>query len=257
MTASIELIKKLRDATGVSMTACKSALDETNGDFEAAIDVLRKKGEAKAVDRAARGTSQGAVFVKAGNGKAAMVLLGCETDFVARGDDYLALGSSIVEKLLGGAIKASDKDLSEVKDAVLRLGENIQLSNMILVEGDVIGEYVHSNKKIGVLVVLSGGSVDLARDIAMHVAATNPAVLTPEEISTDLVEHEKSIWSEQLKSEGKPAEIVEKIMLGKEKKFREENALLKQAFVKNPEQTVEQLLKDAGATVKTFVRFAV
>lgn len=257
MTASIELIKKLRDATGVSMTACKSALEETNGDFETAIDVLRKKGEAKAVDRAARGTSQGAVFVKVVGKKAGMVLLGCETDFVARGDDYLALGSSIVEKLLNDTIKADDRDLAEVKDAVLRLGENIQLSNMVLVEGDVIGDYVHSNKKIGVLVVLAGGTVELARDVAMHVAATNPAVLSPEEIAPELVEREKSIWSEQLKSEGKPAEIVEKIMLGKEKKYREENALLKQAFVKNPDQTVEQLLKDAGATVKTFVRFTV
>lgn len=257
MTVSIEVIKKLRDATGVSMTACKSALEETNGDFENAIDVLRKKGEAKAVDRAARGTSQGAVFVKVVGKKAGMVLLGCETDFVARGDDYLALGSSIVEKLLNDTIKADDRDLAEVKDAVLRLGENIQLSNMVLVEGDVIGDYVHSNKKIGVLVVLAGGTVDLARDVAMHVAATNPAVLSPEEISPELVEREKSIWSEQLKSEGKPAEIVEKIMLGKEKKYREENALLKQAFVKNPDQTVEQLLKDAGASVKTFVRFAV
>lgn len=257
MSISIELIKKLRDMTGVSMTACKSALEETNGDFETAIDVLRKKGEAKAIDRAARGTSQGAVFVKVVPGKAGMVLLGCETDFVARGDDYLALGASIVEKLLIDSIKADDRDLAEVKNAVLRLGENIQLLNMVLVEGDVIGDYVHSNKKIGVLVVLAGGSVELARDVAMHVAATNPAVLSPEEISPALVEREKSIWSEQLKSEGKPAEIVEKIMLGKEKKYREENALLKQSFVKNPEQTVEQLLQAAGATVKTFVRFAV
>lgn len=257
MTVSIEVIKKLRDATGVSMTACKSALEEANGDFENAIDVLRKKGEAKAIDRAARGTSQGAVFIKTGSSKGAMVLIGCETDFVARGDDYLTLGNTIVEKLFDGSIKAEDRDLPEIKDAGLRLGENIQLANMSLVEGDVIGDYVHSNKKIGVLVSMTGGTVELARDVAMHIAATNPAVLSPEQISPELVEREKSIWSEQLKSEGKPAEIVEKIMLGKEKKYREENALLKQAFVKNPDQTIEQLLKDAGATVKTFVRFAV
>lgn len=257
MAISIELIKKLRDMTGVSMTACKSALEEANGDFEASIDILRKKGEAKAIDRAARGTSQGAVFVKTGSNKAAMVLIGCETDFVARGDDYLVLGAAIVEKLFDGAIKPEDRDLAEIKDAGLRLGENIQLLNMSLVEGDVIGEYVHSNKKIGVLVSLTGGTVELARDVAMHVAATNPAVLSPDQISPELIAREKSIWAEQLKSEGKPAEIVEKIMLGKEKKFREENALLKQSFVKNPDQTVEQLLADAGASVKTFVRFAV
>jgi len=257
MAISIELIKKLREATGVSMTACKAALEESNSDFEAAIDVLRKKGEAKAIDRAARGTSQGAVFVKVDGKKAGMLLLGCETDFVARGDDYIALGNAIVEKLVNGSVKTEDREISEVKDAVLKLGENIQVSNMALVEGDVIGDYVHSNKKIGVLVSLIGGTVELARDVAMHVAATNPAVVSPEEISADLVVHEKSIWSEQLKAEGKPADIVEKIMIGKEKKFREENALVKQAFVKNPDQTIEQLLKDAGATIKTFVRFAV
>ena len=257
MTISIELIKKLRETTGVSMTACKTALEEATGDFEKAIDLLRKKGEAKAIDRAARSTSQGAVFVKVGAKKAGMVLIGCETDFVARGDDYLALGAAIVEKLFDGSIKPEDRDLPEIKNAVLKLGENIQLANMALVEGDVIGDYVHSNKKIGVLVVLNGGTVEVARDVAMHVAATAPAVLSPDQIAPELVEREKSIWAEQLKSEGKPAEIVEKIMLGKEKKFREENALLKQAFVKNPDQTVEQLLKDAGASVKTFVRFAI
>ncbi len=257
MAISIELIKKLRETTGVSMTACKSALEEANGDFEASIDLLRKKGEAKAIDRASRGTSQGAVFIKTGAGKAAMVLLGCETDFVARGEDYLALGAAVSEKLFNGSIKPEDRDLAEIKDAGLRLGENIQLADMSLVEGDVIGDYVHSNRKIGVLVALTGGTVELARDVAMHVAATNPAVLSPDEVTPESVEREKSIWSEQLKSEGKPAEIVEKIMIGKEKKFREENALLKQPFVKNPDQTVEELLKDAGASVKTFVRFSI
>lgn len=257
MSISIELIKKLRESTGVSMTACKSALEETNGDFELAIDVLRKKGEAKAADRAGRSTSQGAVFVKSAGSKTAMLELDCETDFVARGDDFLGAGSVLVDKLLSGAIKAEDRDLPEIKDVALKLGEKIQIGNMIVVEGEVVGEYVHSNKKIGVLVVLNGGSKELARDIAMHVAATNPAVLSPDQVTKDLVDHEKSIWAEQLKNEGKPAEIVEKIMIGKEKKFREENALLKQAFVKNPEITVEQLLKEANATVKSFTRFSI
>lgn len=257
MSISIELIKKLRESTGVSMTACKSALEETNGDFTLAIDALRKKGEAKAADRAERSTSQGAVFVKSSGPKTAMVELDCETDFVARGDDFLSAGSVLVDKLLSGDIKVEDRNLPEVKDLALKLGEKIQIGNMIVVEGDVVGEYVHSNKKIGVLVVLDGGSKELARDIAMHVAATNPAVLSPDQVTKDLVDHEKSIWAEQLKNEGKPAEIVEKIMLGKEKKFREENALLKQVFVKNPEITVEQLLKEADAGVKSFTRFSI
>lgn len=239
------------------MMACKSALQETNGDFEKAIDLLRKKGEAKAADRAARSTAQGAVVVKSAENKTAMVELQCETDFVARGEDFLKLAEILADKLLNGEIKPEDRDISEVKDEVLRLGENIQIGNMSLVEGSTVGDYVHSNKKIGVLVSLNGGNKELARDIAMHVAATNPKVLSPENIEQSLIDREKSIWSEQLKVEGKPAGIIEKIMMGKEKKFREENALLKQAFVKDPEKTIEQLLKSADAMVKDFVRFGI
>lgn len=255
MTVSIDQIKQLRETTGVSMMACKTALEETNGDFEKAIDLLRKKGEAKASDRAARSTAQGAVVVKSDGKKTAMVQLQCETDFVARGEDFLALVSKLADKLLKGEIKVSDRDVPEVKDAMLKLGENVQIGNMCLVEGGNVGDYVHSNKKIGVLVSLEGGTKELARDIAMHVAATNPRVLSPEQVEQALIDREKSIWSEQLKNEGKPAEIIEKIMLGKEKKFREENALLKQAFVKDSEKMIEDLLKAGSATVKEFVRF--
>lgn len=257
MAVSIDQIKKLRELTGVSMMACKTALEETNGDEEAAIDLLRKKGEAKAADRAQRSTAQGAVVVRSDGNKTAMVELQCETDFVARGDDFLKLAENLANKLLRGEIKPEDRDIPEVKDAILKLGENLQIGNMTLVEGENIGDYVHSNRKIGVLVNVKGGNKELARDIAMHVAATNPRVLSPENIEQALVDREKSIWTEQLKAEGKPADIVEKIMAGKEKKFREENALLKQAFVKDPEKTIEQLLKSANAMVEDFVRFGI
>lgn len=257
MAVSIDQIKKLRELTGVSMMACKSALEETNGDEESAIDLLRKKGEAKAADRAQRSTAQGAVVVRSDGNKTAMVELQCETDFVARGDDFLKLAENLANKLLRGEIKPEDRDIPEVKDAILKLGENLQIGNMTLVEGENIGDYVHSNRKIGVLVNVKGGNKELARDIAMHVAATNPRVLSPENIEQSLIDREKSIWTEQLKSEGKPADIVEKIMAGKEKKFREENALLKQAFVKDPEKTIEQLLKSANAMVEDFVRFGI
>ena len=257
MAVTIDQIKKLRDTTGVSMTACKVALEETGGDFEKAIDSLRKKGQAKAADRAARSTSQGAVVVKSSGGKTAMVELQCETDFVARADDFLKLGDFLADKLLSGEIKIEDRDVSEVKDAVLKLGENVQIGNMTLVEGENVGEYVHSNKKIGVLVSLKGGSKELAKDIAMHIAATSPQFISPGEVAQDLVEREKGIWAEQLKSEGKPAEMIDKIMLGKEKKFREESALLTQTFVKDPEKTIEQLVTAAGATVEKFMRFGI
>lgn len=257
MAISMEQIKELRDATGVSMMACKGALEEAGGDLETAIDLLRKKGAAKAADRADRSTAQGAIVVKSAGGKSAIVELQCETDFVAKGDDFLGLVESIADKLLKGEIKADDRDFSEIKDAVLRLGENVQIGNMALLEGDTVGDYVHSNGKIGVLVSLKGGNPELARDIAMHIAASNPTFITPDEVSEELVKREKAIWDEQLKAEGKAGDMIEKIMMGKEKKFREENALLKQAFVKNPDKLIEQLLAEGNATVNEFVRYGI
>lgn len=255
MTISIEQIKELRETTGVSMMSCKTALEEASGDFEKAIGILRKKGEAKAADRASKSTGQGAIVVKSEGRSSAMVTLLCETDFVARGEDFLALAESLADKLLKGEITQEDKDLPEVKEAVLKLGENVQIGEMKLIAADNVGSYVHSNKKIGVLVSLKGGNADLAKDIAMHIAATNPQVISPDEVSADLVDKEKEIWTEQLAKEGKPAQIIEKIMLGKEKKFREENALIKQVFVKDSEKTIEQLLKAQDAMVNEFVRF--
>lgn len=257
MSISIDQVKDLRAATGVSMMACKKALEEADGDFDKAVDILRKKGEAKVVDRAAKETCNGIVVIKSSDGKAAMVELQCETDFVARGDDFIALGDVLADKLMKGEIKPEDRDLPEVKDVAMKLGEKLKIANMKVVEGENLGDYVHSNKKIGVVVSLKGGSSELARDIAMHVAATNPAVLSPEEVGQKLVDKEKEIWTDQLKEEGKPEEIIGKIMMGKEKKFREENALLKQAFVKDPEKSIEQLLQAADAVVEEFERFAI
>lgn len=257
MSVSIEQVKELREATGVSMMACKSALEDADGDYDKAVEILRKKGAAKAADRSARTTSHGVVFVKSGGGKVAMVELQCETDFVSLGEDFMGLAELLADKLLKGEISVEDRDLPEIKDAVLRMGENIKIGNLALVEGENVGDYVHSNNKIGVVVSLKGGNVDLARDIAMHVAATNPAVLSPDEVDEALVEMEKKIWADQLMQEGKPAEIIDKIMAGKEKKFREESALVKQQFVKDPDKTIENLLEQFGANVEKFVRFAV
>ncbi|MFH1284168.1 MAG: translation elongation factor Ts [Candidatus Peregrinibacteria bacterium] len=257
MEITIDQIKDLRERTGVSMTACKKALEEAGGDFDKAVDVLRKTGEAKALDRAARHTSNGVVAVKSEDGKSAMVELQCETDFVAKSDDFIKVAETIADKLLKGEIKPEDRDVPEIKEAGMKLGENIKIANMSLVEGKTLGDYVHSNRKIGVVVSLEGGSPELAREIAMHVAATNPEVIKPDEVERALVDKEKEIWTDQLKNEGKPAEIIEKIMMGKEKKFREENALISQCFVKNPEKTVQQLLNEASATVNEFRRFAI
>ncbi|MBL4693934.1 translation elongation factor Ts [Candidatus Gracilibacteria bacterium] len=255
MSVEIEQIKELREATGVSMMVCKKALQESDGDFEKAVEFLRKRGVAKAADRSGRSTTEGAVVVRAEGGKTAMVSLQSETDFVSKSDEFLSFAKGIADEFLSG--KASSKEDIDLVDAGTRLGENLKIGDFTLFEGGTIGEYIHSNRKIGVLVSLEGGNVDLAKDIAMHVAAMNPAVLSPDEISEELVAKEKGIWAEQLKNEGKPEEIIDKIMMGKEKKFREDSALLKQDFVKNPDQTIEQLLEAAGATVKESARFAV
>ena len=257
MAITLDQIKELREMTAVSMMSCKKALEETSGDMDKAIDFLRKTGEAKAVDRAARATHQGVVSIKTSGNKAAIVKLACETDFASRGEDFVALADSLAEKLLNGEIAEDSTDLQEVKDTGLKTGENIQVGGMKVVEGETLGFYVHSNKKIGVIVALKGGSEELAKDIAMHAAATNPVCISPDEISQELVDKEKEIWKGQLADEGKPAEIIEKIMIGKEKKFREENALLKQVFVKDPEKTIEQLLTEASATIESFYRLAI
>jgi len=254
MAITLEQIKSLRDRTGVSITACKAALDEAGGDEEKAIDFLRKKGEAKAADKADRSTAHSFVAVVSEGGKAAIVELRCETDFVAKDQSFMDLGNELAKKVLHGEITSPDAEIPELSAAMMRLGEKIQIENMAVVEGEVLGSYTHSNK-IGVLVALNGGNEELAKDVAMHAAATNPRVMSPDEVPTELVEKEYEIWREQLANEGKPAEIMEKILMGKEKKFREENALLKQAFVKNPDMTIEQLLQAQGATLVKFVRF--
>jgi elongation factor Ts len=258
MSITLDQIKELRERTGVSTMACKKALEEAGGDMEAAIDGLRKKGEAKAASRSARTTANGVVAKASSGDKSAVLALLCETDFVAKNDDFKALAVTLAEKLLNGELSMDASEApDELKEAFVKLGENIQIGDKKIVEGNMIGSYVHSNNRIGVLVSLEGGNEELAKDISMHVAATNPQCTSPDEVSDELVEKEKEIWKDQLAQEGKPAEIMDKIMMGKEKKFREENALVKQTFVKDPEKTIEQLLQEASATVKDFARVEV
>lgn len=247
---NLETIKMLRERTGASLQACKKAIDESNGDVEKAIEILRKKGEAKAASRSERETGEGVVAVVMGEGKAAILKLSCETDFVAKNDDFVQAAESLAKAFLENG---ETYDASETIQALnLKMGEKVELGEVNVIEAPVLGDYVHSTRKVGALVALEGGDTEKAKDVAMHVTAMKPLVKDPSEISDEMVKKEKEIWREQLASEGKPAEIMEKIMMGKEKKFREENALLKQAFVKNPEVTVEQYLD--GASIKTFVR---
>ncbi len=256
MDISASAVASLRARTGVSILACKEALTEANGDEEKAIEILRKRGLSQAAKKADRDQKEGLVFVKESAGKAAIVLIRCETDFVARDTNFQDAGKAIAEEAFNNG-EAAGKTLSEklLPELVQKLGENITLGNIYVAEGKVMGTYLHSNAKIGVIVGLDGGTVEHARDTAMHAAAFAPGVVSPNEVTEDSVTKEKEIWAAQLAKEGKPAPIMEKIMQGKEKKFREENALLTQAFAKDPSKTVEQYL--AGNNVTAYVRVSV
>lgn len=256
MSIDAKAVASLRARTGVSMMQCKAALEEAGGDEEKAIEILRKKGASAAAKKADREQSEGLVFSAEKDGKAAMIRLDCETDFVARDENFQKFGQELADKLLSEGMDATKAYADEnMADVVQKLGENISLGEMKVTEAAINGVYVHSNGKIGVVVGLSGGSSDIAKDIAMHAAAMNPLYVSPEDVEDSAIESEKGIWKEQLEKEGKPAEIMEKIMIGKEKKFREENALLTQEFVKEPGKLVKDLLD--GAEVTEYVRFSV
>lgn len=252
MAVTLEQIKNLREATGISTMQCKKALEESGGDVDSAIEALRKKGELKSAERADRKTNEGVIAISQKGSKAAMVKLACETDFVARNEDFV----KVAEEFASRALKEGEQiDLTaEMGELNIKMGEKIDLMQVGVIEAPVVGAYVHSNRKIGVLIGLSAGTEEQARAVAMHTAASNPKVISPEEIPIELVAKEREIWTAQLKNEGKPEKIMENILKGKEKKFREEGALLTQAFVINPDQTVKQYLGDAN--VEVMLRFA-
>jgi elongation factor Ts len=256
MNISAAAIQSLRSRTGVSISAVKDALVEAGGDEEKAIEILRKRGIAQAAKKADRDQAEGVVFMKEEGNKCAMMILRCETDFVARDDNFRKTGQAIVEALFAHGMDAAKKEAeAHVPELVQKLGENITAEDMHVIEAPVIGSYLHSNHKIGVIIGLEGSSKDVARDIAMHAAALSPRYVHPEEVGTDVLEKEREIWKEQMKKENKPEAMWDKIMMGKEKKFREENAIMKQAFVKDPSKNVEQHL--GGGKITTYVRVSV
>jgi len=253
---SASAVSSLRARTGVSILQCKKALEEANGDEEKAIDILRLKGEAQVVKRADKEQKEGGIFLAQEGGKAALVVVHCETDFVSRNDDFQVFGQQLADYMLAQGEDALKKHVEgSLPDFIQKLGENISLGEVNMVESSTLGCYVHTNRKIAVLVGLNGGDGAIAKDVAMHAAAMNPDYITPENVPDDAVESEKVIWREQLKNEGKPEQILDKIMMGKEKKFREENALVTQEFVKDPSKTIGQYLGDA--TVTEYIRLAI
>ncbi|MFB9886998.1 translation elongation factor Ts [Balneatrix alpica] len=259
---SASMVKDLRERTGLGMMECKAALVEANGDIDLAIENLRKSSSLKAAKKAGRTAADGVVAVKVEGNRGVVVEVNSETDFVARDDNFLAFTQSVVEQAF--ASKATDVaelmagELETARQALVqKIGENIGVRRLSQIEADVVGSYVHSNNRIAVLVALQGGTEELAKDIAMHVAANNPQVANPSEMPAEVIEKEKEIFIAQAQESGKPAEIIEKMVQGRIQKYLAENSLVEQPFVKNPEIKVGDLAKQAGATVVSFVRFEV
>lgn len=262
---SASMVKELRDRTGLGMMECKKALVEAGGDIDAAIEEMRKNSGMKAAKKAGRTAAEGVVTAKvAEDGSYGIVVeVNSETDFAARDESLLAFVATVSEKVFTEKqtdVKAlMEGDLNTAREALVqKIGENISVRRSEVVDSDgVVGSYVHSNNRIAVLVSLTGGDAELARDIAMHVAAVNPQVVRPEDMPEDVVTQEKNIIKAQPDMEGKPEAIVEKMMIGRINKFLKENSLLEQAFVKDPEITIGNLAKNAGAEVVSFVRYEV
>ena len=266
MAVTAALVKELRERTGAGMLDCKKALVETDGDIELAIENMRKSGQAKAAKKAGRIAAEGVILTKVEAGRATMLELNCETDFVARDEGFLKFGNELLEVAAANNINDIDalndaelngSKVSEVRDAlVAKIGENISPRRVINVEGDTLGAYVHGGR-IGVISILTGGDEELAKDVAMHVAAASPQFVKPENVPAEVVEKEKEIQIEIASQSGKPADSAEKMVAGRMKKFTGEVSLTGQPFVKDPSISVAELLKNNSADVINFVRFEV
>ena len=262
MAVSAKLVKELRERTGLGMMECKKALAAADGDIDVAIEELRKNSGLKAAKKAGRTAAEGIVVVKGEGSSAILVEVNSETDFAAKNEDFVAFANTVADKAFAekdtDVAAMNEGSLKDVRDALVqKIGENISARRAEIVEGEIVGGYVHSNNRIAALVALKGGSEELAKDIAMHVTAVNPRVLAPADMPEEELEKEKDIIKAQPDMEGKPAEIVEKMMGGRINKFLKENSLIEQPFVKDPEQTIGKLAKAAGAEVVSFVRFEV
>ena len=260
VTAS--LVKELRDRTGLGMMECKRALVEADADIDKAIEDLRKSSGMKAAKKAGRTAADGLVSVKVEGGYGVVVEVNSETDFVARDEGFQGFVAAVVNA--GFSSKATDMtalmegDLESAREALVqKIGENISPRRISSVEADVVGGYVHSNNRIAVVVGLSGGDEELAKDVAMHVAAVNPAVVNSDQMPADIVAAEKEIFAAQARESGKPEEIIEKMIVGRVNKFLKESSLVDQPFVKDPDTSVGNLVKAAGAEILSFVRFEV
>ncbi len=268
MSVTASMVKELRERTGAGMMECKKALVETSGDMDAAAETLRKSGQAKADKKSGRVAADGKVVITRDGNKAVIAEINSETDFVAKDENFNAFADAVAAAALANGVTdvealatqplGDGKSVEESRtELVSKVGENISVRRISIIENvGPIGFYTHG-ARIGALVTLEGGDDDLARDIAMHVAAINPVCVDESGVPADALEREHRIFSEQAAESGKPPEIVEKMVTGKIAKYLKEITLVGQPFVKDGDQTVGKLLSTAGASVTSFVRFEV
>ncbi|WP_341861432.1 translation elongation factor Ts [Gymnodinialimonas sp. 57CJ19] len=270
MAITASMVKELRDTTGAGMMDAKKALTETAGDMEAAVDWLRTKGLAKAAKKSGRTAAEGLVAVAVEGNKGVAVEVNSETDFVGKNADFQKMVAGIADVAKGvnnvDELKAADmggKSVEQtVTDAVAVIGENMSVRRMAALEGDVVVSYVHNAAaegmgKIGVLVATKGGDEAFAKQVAMHVAAVNPAALDEGAVDAEMLEKEKQVQIDIARESGKPEQVIEKMIVGRMKKYLSEITLVNQAFVVNPDLTVGDAAKEAGAEITGFVRLEV
>ncbi len=270
MAITAALVKDLRDRTGAGMMDAKKALTETDGDMEAAIDWLRTKGLAKAAKKSDRTAAEGLVAVQVKDGRGVAVEVNSETDFVGKNADFQAMVASFAAAAMGvnsveelKAAQVNGKSVDEVlTEKIATIGENMSVRRMAVIEGETVVSYVHNAAadgmgKIGVLVAMSGGNEAFGRQVAMHIAAANPASLSQADLDPAVVEKEKSVQMEIARESGKPEAVIEKMIVGRMQKFMAEVTLMGQAFVVNPDLTVEAAAKEAGVEITGFLRLEV
>ena len=261
---SASQVKELREKTGLGLMDCKKALEEANGDLDLAVEELRKTSGLKASKKSSRSAADGLIGIKSSEGKSFMVEINCETDFVARDDSFnlfmqevLEIVSTNGDKSLEDLLKLGIEEKRE--KLVQKLGENIVVRRVTASEdnADSSGVYLHSNNKIGTIISLKGGTEEVAKDIAMHAAATDPMAISPSDIPKEVIEKEREIYRAQSEESGKPKDIIEKMIEGKIRKFLSEVSLTEQDFVKDPDLKINDILKDNDANIIGFTRFEV
>ena len=264
MSITASQVKELRDMSGVGMMECKKALVETDGDIEKALDLLRANSSLKAEKKASRVAADGEVKVAQNDQFSSLVEINSETDFAAKDSKFKEFSNDISDHLANNFVtdisELAEKFEEKRQSLIQSIGENIQLRRLQTIEvpsGGTIGAYIHSDGRLAALVSIDRANQELAKDLAMHVSATNPSCLNAEDIDQELLERERAIYLAQAKESGKDAAIMEKMVEGKVKRFLSEVTLVSQGFVKNPDQTIEQLLKENDASIISFARFKV